>query len=620
VTLGTDSAESDPATLTVIPEPTQTYAQTITADAPVAWWRMGDAPGSFLIAEESGLYAGNPGSDVALGVEGAPLGDANTAARFTGYNLFGRAGLSKVDVFYDPAINPAVFSVECWALVRGGAGTYRSPVTSRNVGGTGVRGFLFYAGTDNRWQFWLGTSNAFSAVLGPAVVENEWAHLVGTYDGTTARFYVNGALVAAGNAAYLPNDFQPLRIGAGATETANGDFYFPGSVDEVAVYNQALTAAAVQAHYAAAFPANAAPRFTLQPLTRGALAGSAAALAAKVHSGPPVAYQWQRSGTNLPAQTAATLALTPAQLADSGTYRLVATHGSGSATSSNATLTVQNGEAVSVSFLGFENVRTIAAQGGVAGMVSAGNWNEVGYNVANGSASSLRNHLGQTNAMSVTWASPGVRRWDGPYSAPAADFALLNGTLQADAVSNVVVTLSGIPAEYQSAGYDLHLYFGAPYAASGAVYPWDTFGAVSVGGSSRYFHAQDLAFWDGRYVTATTTDPNNPTPPDANHAVFTGLNSASATIALAMHPLNVGPAMLSGIQLVAHVAPATPVPLVIQQQDGAVVLSWTGNWILQRKASLDGNPATWQDVAGAISPYSVPTPLAAEQYYRLRNP
>ncbi|MCH8044121.1 MAG: PEP-CTERM sorting domain-containing protein [Planctomycetes bacterium] len=83
-------------------------------------------------------------------------------------------------------------------------------------------------------------------------MNDEWAHLVGTYDGDTQRFYINGqevgnALVGQG---FGPNDAEPLRIGGGATE-GNGNFFFEGDIDEVAVYDTALSPERVLAHYEA---------------------------------------------------------------------------------------------------------------------------------------------------------------------------------------------------------------------------------------------------------------------------------------------------------------------------------------------------------------------------------
>jgi hypothetical protein len=75
------------------------------------------------------------------------------------------------------------------------------------------------------------------------VALNVWTHLATTYDGTTQRIYVNGALVASrpltgaiavGNGA--------LRIGG--NNSWAGEF-FSGLIDEVRVYNRALTNAEI---------------------------------------------------------------------------------------------------------------------------------------------------------------------------------------------------------------------------------------------------------------------------------------------------------------------------------------------------------------------------------------
>jgi hypothetical protein len=618
-TLGPDSVPSAPATLTVLALPSEPFNNVIASDRPLAWWRLDDPPGADFIAEANGLFPGTFYADVRLGVEGALLGDANTAAAFTGYSAGARTGQSRIDVNYAPDLNPAVFSIECWALVTGGSGTYRSPVTSRHSIYGYSAGYLFYAGDDDRWQFWLGTgADAFFTITGPPVVENQWSHLVGTYDGVNAAFYVNGTLVFSGPAPYVPNGQNRLCIGGGATENPAGNFYFPGRIDEVTLYTNALSLAQVQMHYAAAFPAVAAPRFLAQPLARATLSGQAYTLSVPVHSSPPVRYQWQFNGANLPGATNATLGLSSLKTANAGTYQLVATHGAASSLSAPAPLQVFNGEAVSVSFEGFEGYRTVAATAGQAGYVSLPNWNELGYNTSAGSATGLLNHLGQTNGVVLSWSAGTTRRWNGPFTVARGDAALLNGFLEADGPANITVTLDNIPLRYQTTGYSLYAYFGEPSASLGAVHPADSFGAVSLGAVTNYYHNRDLALWDGTFQPAVTTNPADLSPADANCVVFTNLNSASVTLVVAPHPSLSGPVSLSGLQLVANaLAPAT---LTMLRMNGTLILTWPESWVLQQQTVLNGVPGAWSDVPNAGSPYTVPTALAQQQFFRLRSP
>jgi PKD repeat protein len=73
---------------------------------------------------------------------------------------------------------------------------------------------------------------------GTSLAVNTWTHLAGTYDGTTIRLYVNGAQVASTpHTGSISSSGNPLTIGG---NTADGN-YFTGVIDEVRVYNQALT-------------------------------------------------------------------------------------------------------------------------------------------------------------------------------------------------------------------------------------------------------------------------------------------------------------------------------------------------------------------------------------------
>ncbi|MEU6428664.1 LamG-like jellyroll fold domain-containing protein [Microbispora sp. NPDC046973] len=73
---------------------------------------------------------------------------------------------------------------------------------------------------------------------------NTWSHIAVTYDGTTARLFVNGtqAATAAITGGSLYDDGGPLHIGG---NNVWGE-YFQGLIDEVRIYNRAQTAAQIQ--------------------------------------------------------------------------------------------------------------------------------------------------------------------------------------------------------------------------------------------------------------------------------------------------------------------------------------------------------------------------------------
>ena len=115
---------------------------------------------------------------------------------------------------------------------------------------------LIYKGNDN--YYLEGTSTASGVPAGggtfggananaygtAALPVNAWTHLALTYDGATLRLYTNGVQVSSlaqtGNIATSTN---PLQIGG---DSFYGQF-FQGTIDEVRVYNVALTAAQIQA-------------------------------------------------------------------------------------------------------------------------------------------------------------------------------------------------------------------------------------------------------------------------------------------------------------------------------------------------------------------------------------
>ena len=161
---------------------------------------------------------------------------AQNALLFNGSNSY-------VEIPYAATNNPAQFTVEFWARVDGGSGTFRAPLSSRQ-GGPPYNGYNFYANTGNTWNF-TGGSGVWEGLSGPAVVIGQWTHLAATYDGTTYRFYVDGVLVNTLVAGFSANTSRPMRIGAGTTEISTPNYYFPGAVDEVKIWNYARSASQI---------------------------------------------------------------------------------------------------------------------------------------------------------------------------------------------------------------------------------------------------------------------------------------------------------------------------------------------------------------------------------------
>ncbi len=98
-----------------------------------------------------------------------------------------------------------------------------------------------------------GTNNTYAATA-PAPAGDlggtAWIHLVGTYDGTNWNLFRNGVLLArqAGKTGALAVSDADWAIGATGQGWADN---YSGNVDEVAIYDKALTPSQIAAHFVA---------------------------------------------------------------------------------------------------------------------------------------------------------------------------------------------------------------------------------------------------------------------------------------------------------------------------------------------------------------------------------
>ncbi len=98
------------------------------------------------------------------------------------------------------------------------------------------------------WYFgWWGAPSATSGDLATTIrmdADNDWHLLTSTYDGTTAKGYIDGVEVVSAARTINTTD-STLKIG----EHLNGSVYWDGQIDGVSIYNYALSSSQVTTLY-----------------------------------------------------------------------------------------------------------------------------------------------------------------------------------------------------------------------------------------------------------------------------------------------------------------------------------------------------------------------------------
>lgn len=132
---------------------------------------------------------------------------------------------------------PNGFTIEAW--VEPTSGHPWTPIVTKQ-GGEGFSYGLFAGGSTEGVPAGYIRSEG---ELGPGVAGSEleagiWSYVALTYDGEDLRLYINGELIASHAASPPENSDGALQIGA---DTFEGH-YFDGKIDELSLYNTALTA------------------------------------------------------------------------------------------------------------------------------------------------------------------------------------------------------------------------------------------------------------------------------------------------------------------------------------------------------------------------------------------
>ncbi|HET9197648.1 MAG TPA: LamG-like jellyroll fold domain-containing protein, partial [Solirubrobacterales bacterium] len=218
-------------------------------------WRLDETSGT-TATDANG--ANNNGSYVSSPLSVAPLigGETNSFARsFNGTSQY-------VDLSPTPFGTPSSFSAEAWVRTSAAksSGGYHFLVSDSSADFD--NGFSLVIDSSNRPVFAVARQNIIGqvtrgqAVSPTTVAPNTTHHIVGTYDGSRARVFVDG--VERANVSFTSdptwNSSRDLRIGRPISSTSLAQRYLQGSVDEVALYTTAISSSTILAHYEAGKP------------------------------------------------------------------------------------------------------------------------------------------------------------------------------------------------------------------------------------------------------------------------------------------------------------------------------------------------------------------------------
>src|SRR6267143_362930 len=270
--------------------------------------------------------SGNANMGTLSGPSWTTAGRYGSALSFNGTNAYVEAANSN-------SLNPgtaATFSA--WVNVLAASANISSVVNKWSQ--TSDDEYRFGLDSSNRLTFaWQTTGGnvwgrpSYNIVSGNAQVPlGTWTYITVVRNGPAISFYINGNLDASFGAAADANPFRSgidtVRIGGQNRGAASR--VLNGMIDEVRMYNQALTPTQIQGDMNALIGTPIVlPSITTQPVSRSVTVGQTASFSVAATGAAPLSYQWQKNGANIVGATTASYTTPATMTSDSGsTFRV----------------------------------------------------------------------------------------------------------------------------------------------------------------------------------------------------------------------------------------------------------------------------------------------------------
>ena len=211
--------------------------------------------------------------------------------------------------------------------------------------------------------------------------------------------------------------------------------------------------------------------------------------------------------------------------------------------------------------------------------------------------------------ISVTWdafatgATTGAGLENNQFT--GADLNLMTGYLDTGDATTNKVTLTGIPPELTTFGYDVYVYTLGGNPGDG--------GGYRIVGTNGVVLKDYVLFTNGKNPSTYTEVAQGGSRSVGNYIVFKGLTAPAFVLeGSSVAPQGAGTerrAPINAVQLVPSAQPAAPVTVTVKKTAAGIEITYQGT--LQSAATING---TFTDVAGATSPYSAKTTGTATFY------
>jgi|11BtaG_2_1085332.scaffolds.fasta_scaffold10392_4 hypothetical protein len=153
------------------------------------------------------------------------------------------------------ALNPtSSLTVSAWVKTDSHTNTpgVYDVIYSSSKDSSGSNGGIALANNQNKWKCYFYSGTTWYAVESDNnVVDGQWYHLASTWDGTTAKLYVNGSVQTSTASISSITYFTAVSAKVGSYFTGN---YLNGLIDEVSLFDSALSASDVTAIYNSGVP------------------------------------------------------------------------------------------------------------------------------------------------------------------------------------------------------------------------------------------------------------------------------------------------------------------------------------------------------------------------------